>query len=155
MLQPIVEARRPARAKTLLLVGIAGASALTMTLLVMSLRAPSIPPEGCPYEARAKAPVIRQAVAPAVRVLPMITADDIEKHALDSVPALHACYAAAKLHEPKIIATIAVAAAGTVDTVQLSSHSDDTFGACIMATLGAWQFHESPGGTFRFTLRFD
>ncbi len=55
----------------------------------------------------------------------------------------------------KIEVTLTVGKDGAVSTVNLSSHSTDVFGTCLIARIKAWRFRESPsGGTFRISLAF-
>jgi len=55
----------------------------------------------------------------------------------------------------KIAVTLTVAKDGTVSTVTLDSHSNDSFGQCLIARIKAWKFRENPsGGTFRISLAF-
>lgn len=55
----------------------------------------------------------------------------------------------------KIAVTLSVAKDGTVSTVTLDSHGNDSFGQCLIARIKAWKFRESPnGGTFRISLAF-
>ena len=54
----------------------------------------------------------------------------------------------------KISVTLTVDKTGTVTDVQLSDHSKDTFGSCLIARIKGWKFRASPGGTFRIALAF-
>jgi hypothetical protein len=54
----------------------------------------------------------------------------------------------------KISVTLTVDKTGTVTDVQLSEHSKDTFGSCLIARIKGWKFRASPGGTFRIALAF-
>jgi predicted Zn finger-like uncharacterized protein len=54
----------------------------------------------------------------------------------------------------KISVTLMVAKDGTVTSVQLSSHGNDSFGQCLIARIKAWKFRASSGGTYRISLAF-
>lgn len=54
----------------------------------------------------------------------------------------------------KIAVTLTVNKDGSVGTVDLSSHANNTFGQCLIARIKAWRFRESSGGTFRISLAF-
>ncbi|HUS31172.1 MAG TPA: GYF domain-containing protein [Kofleriaceae bacterium] len=54
----------------------------------------------------------------------------------------------------KIAVTLSVNKDGSVNSVQLSEHANDTFGQCLIARIKAWKFRESGGGTFRISLAF-
>jgi predicted Zn finger-like uncharacterized protein len=55
----------------------------------------------------------------------------------------------------KIAVTLTVGKDGTVSSVDLSSHGNDSFGQCLIARIKSWRFRESPGGgTFRISLAF-
>jgi hypothetical protein len=168
VLQPIVEVRRPARLRTLLLGALAAASAVTMTLFLISLQSRS-----CPYEATPK-PVTRilapaQAPPPAMKPLPKqapeplaaLSAGEIEEQSAASLRAFQRCYQRARTADasfaaPKLGVTVTITSGGEVNAVELSAHGDTAFGRCITTVVRAWQFRWSQGGgTFRFNLRFD
>ena len=55
----------------------------------------------------------------------------------------------------KIAVTLTIGKDGIVSNVTLDSHSNDSFGECLIARIKAWKFRESPsGGTFRISLAF-
>lgn len=54
----------------------------------------------------------------------------------------------------KIAVTLTVNKDGSVGTVDLSSHANNTFGQCLIARIKGWRFRESSGGTFRISLAF-
>jgi hypothetical protein len=54
----------------------------------------------------------------------------------------------------KLSVTLTIDKTGTVTDVQLSEHSKDTFGSCLISRIKGWRFRASPGGTFRIALAF-
>jgi hypothetical protein len=54
----------------------------------------------------------------------------------------------------KINVTIEIATDGTVKTVGLSAHAENTLGKCLSSAIRGWKFRASPGGTYRFALVF-
>jgi hypothetical protein len=54
----------------------------------------------------------------------------------------------------KLSVTLTVDKTGTVTDVQLSEHSKDTFGSCLISRIKSWKFRPSPGGIFRIALAF-
>lgn len=88
-----------------------------------------------------------------------LTANEIEQMAAKSAAATSRCFTRAGRNDPsfrglhKVVVTIVVAPAGTIDTVTLSDgHQTDMLGKCLNAMIRGWRFRASPGGTFRFAL---
>ena len=54
----------------------------------------------------------------------------------------------------KIAVTLTVDKEGTVTDVDLSDHSADALGKCLIARIKGWKFRQSPGGVFRIVLAF-
>ena len=93
---------------------------------------------------------------------PRISGDDVEAMARSQSSTTQRCYMRAQRGADailigdvkKINVTIEIATDGTIKTVGLSEHADNTLGKCLISAIKAWKFRASPGGTYRFALVF-
>jgi predicted Zn finger-like uncharacterized protein len=91
-----------------------------------------------------------------------ISGDDVESMARSQSSTTQRCYMRAQRGADailigdvkKINVTIEIAPDGTVKTVGLSAHADNTLGKCLSSAIRGWKFRASPGGTYRFALVF-
>jgi predicted Zn finger-like uncharacterized protein len=54
----------------------------------------------------------------------------------------------------KIFVTLSIDKDGNIADAQLSEHSADALGRCLLPAIKRWKFRPSPGGTYRFALAF-
>jgi len=91
-----------------------------------------------------------------------LAADEVEAMAAKYGEGTKRCYMRAQkgalgfeiADTKKIDVTLTVSKDGTVNEVQLSKHSNNEFGQCLISRIKGWRFRESAGGTFRIALAF-
>jgi predicted Zn finger-like uncharacterized protein len=91
-----------------------------------------------------------------------LAADEVEAMAAKYGEGTKRCYMRAQkgalgfeiAETKKIDVTLTVSKDGTVNDVQLSKHSNNEFGQCLISRIKGWRFRESAGGTFRIALAF-
>jgi predicted Zn finger-like uncharacterized protein len=91
-----------------------------------------------------------------------LAADEVEAMAAKYGEGTKRCYMRAQkgalgfeiADTKKIDVTLTVGKDGSVNDVQLSKHSNNEFGQCLISRIKGWRFRESAGGTFRIALAF-
>jgi predicted Zn finger-like uncharacterized protein len=91
-----------------------------------------------------------------------LSGDDVETMARSQSATTQRCYMRAQRgvdaitigDVKKINVTIEIAPDGSVKTVGLSAHAENTLGKCLSSAIRGWKFRASPGGTYRFALVF-